>query len=483
MNSSLLSLYGSSTAEGEAVERLFANLSDRAQCFERVAQAKGYDLVVLGGGLTGAVTAHQASLLGMRVLMLHESFFGSTAQLWSIGYRDLFRAPLLCRLTGARKVGATVDLFPTHLARSLCMTKARAALVDRWVWKLCRGAQPVPAGELPDCDGKAAIRETVLAARQEGAVCLSDVEISFVEMESGTGLYVIGVRDPMSEWRYEVRAGSVLLDPSSVRIPGSRLGRPVRPQSLDSGVYLRIVCRLLAPCSIKSHQVITGSVDGRDYLVYAASSSEIVEIVVPDTGKDTHQVIERICEYERLGASEMLFVGKFRQPRVQRHTLEQYGGLFSPRERGPWDAWLSAQQIIGELQRAANPAHPRQVQLVARELPGTLRAGEVEQFRAAALAANVPESAIAQSVKRWHGRVRYIPEFVRGFELVCPGVLRGEVELAYRSDQIATLEDLIFGALGLETDPQWREKIERVAAAFSEISGAALPPLAPCAVP
>ncbi len=477
MSNSLLSLYGVSDVEGEGAEQIFPNLPDRAQCFQRVAQSKGYDLVILGGGLTGAVTAHQASLLGIRALVLHESYFGSTAQKWSVGYRDLFRAPLLARLSSARKVGATLALLPSHLASSLRMTKDHSSFMDAWVQQLCRGDQALPKGELPESDEKMTIRETVLAARQEGAVCLSDVEISFVEAESATGFYVVGVRDQVSECSCEVRAGSLLLDPSIVRIPASRLGRRIGPQSPDSSVYLRVVCRLSAAHSLESPQVVVGNCEGHEYLFSPTESPDVVELVLLDSGKDPHQVVEGICQSQGIASSEVLFVGKFRQPRVVRHSLEQYGGLFLPRERGPWDSWLSSQQVIGELQRAAHSQDSPRAPVVPRPLPGTLRAGDVERFRAAALAAQVAEMEIARAVGRWHGRVRYIPEFARGLELVCSGVLRGEVELAYRSDQVATVEDLLFGSLGLDTDPQWREKVVPLAAALSEISGNPTPPL------
>lgn len=477
MSNSILSLYGASDAEGEGADQLFPNLPSRVECFQRVAQAKGYDLVVLGGGLTGAVTAHQASLLGIRVLVLHESYFGSTAQMWSLGYRDLFRAPLLSRLRAARKVGATVDLLPAHLQGSLRITKERASITDTWVQKLCRGAHTFPKGELPECNEKATIRETILAARQEGAVCLSDVEISFVEAESVTGFYVVGVRDRVSEWSCEVRAGSLLLDPSIVRIPASRLGRRIGPQLRDSSVYLRVVCRLDAAHSIESRQIVTGDCEGSEYLLVPTSSSEIVELVLLDPDKDPHQEVKRICQFHGLASSEVLFVGRFRQPLVARHSLEQYGGLFVPRERGPWESWLSAQQVVGELQRAAHSEDSPLAPVVPRLLPGTLRTGDIERFRTAAIAAHVSESEVAQVIERWHGRVRYIPEFARGLEIVCPGVVRGEVELAYRGDQVATLEDLLFGSLGLDTDPQWREKVAPLAMALSEIAGNPVPPL------
>jgi hypothetical protein len=56
----------------------------------------------------------------------------------------------------------------------------------------------------------------------------------------------------------------------------------------------------------------------------------------------------------------------------------------------------------------------------------------------------------------------------RGFEEVCPGVLRGEISLAVASDLVTSLEDLVFGSLALHTTPGWRELLKPIAEALGE---------------
>jgi hypothetical protein len=105
---------------------------------------------------------------------------------------------------------------------------------------------------------------------------------------------------------------------------------------------------------------------------------------------------------------------------------------------------------------------------VRRPLPGEWRGSERESFIRSAQGAGVSERVISDVLTRWQGRVRYIPDVERGFEAVCPGVLRGEIALAVASDQVISLEDLIFGSLALHTTPGWRDLVKPIAEALGE---------------
>jgi hypothetical protein len=87
--------------------------------------------------------------------------------------------------------------------------------------------------------------------------------------------------------------------------------------------------------------------------------------------------------------------------------------------------------------------------------------------------AGVPETTISRALERWRGRVRYLSEIERAWEEVCPGVLRGEIALAVTSDQVVSLEELLFGSLALHTIPGWRAMIAPIAAALGETGAVA----------
>jgi hypothetical protein len=206
------------------------------------------------------------------------------------------------------------------------------------------------------------------------------------------------------------------------------------------------------------------------YLVAPTSAPQIVECIVAESEREIQPLVERIMRAEGLRLGEIIFVGTFRQESAARHELEQYGGLFYPRERGPWDAWLSAACVIAQLEIAANQSDASSTAVVRRVLAGEVRPGEIERFRAVAQAAGLTEEVIAAIVRRWHGRVRYIAEFERGLELVSADIVRGEVELAFRSDQVATVEDLMFGSLSQQGVSDWRERMGPLSNALAELS-------------
>jgi hypothetical protein len=74
-----------------------------------------------------------------------------------------------------------------------------------------------------------------------------------------------------------------------------------------------------------------------------------------------------------------------------------------------------------------------------------------------ARAQGVSERTIELAISRWRGRVRYIAEFPNGLRELCPGLLRGEVDLSIVSDQAVCADDVISGSLRVDTLPEWPE--------------------------
>jgi hypothetical protein len=144
-----------------------------------------------------------------------------------------------------------------------------------------------------------------------------------------------------------------------------------------------------------------------------------------------------------------------------RARVSHRGGVLLSEERTPWDIFSLCSKILSKVPSCRTARRHR------RPLPGEWREDERERFVTAARSAGVSESTINQVLTRWRGRVRYIPLMENGFHEVCPGVLRGEISLAVLSDQVTSVEDLIYGSLALHTQPGWIDCVPVLTQALS----------------
>ena len=71
-------------------ERPFAALATRVECLKALDTGAAFDLVICGGGLTAAMTAHQLALEGIRVLVLESGYFGVRG----VAMRNIFASTL-----------------------------------------------------------------------------------------------------------------------------------------------------------------------------------------------------------------------------------------------------------------------------------------------------------------------------------------------------------------------------------------------------
>jgi hypothetical protein len=145
-----------------------------------------------------------------------------------------------------------------------------------------------------------------------------------------------------------------------------------------------------------------------------------------------------------------------------RVVVENRRGVLIPYESPPWEVMTVIQKTLAYIEGDGNGRRVR------RALPGEWRGSEREEFVERARHAGVSENTIFAVIERWRGRVRYIHEMERSFEEVCPGVLRGEIALAIVSDQVTSLEDLLFGSLALYVMPGWHDLVAPIAAALAE---------------
>lgn len=386
MSDSLLSLYGHHSELYEE-EGPLPTLPTRSEVLAHLRAEVSCDLIILGGGLSGVTVAREAALRGSDVLLVEPGYFGDRSNAWRESVVSLLEkgpASLFRTLKGVRRVTTTIG---PHLAFTVPwrehLPRGLWGRFVMWVSQRAWQAPGVAKGPLvlPEIDERLLVRETALAARQEGALVLSAATAAYVERDSEVGGFRVGVRDLLGGDIVEVRGKTLFVAPTFPDPVVSRLGT----------VHVKRALRQSA------------------------------------------------CQQDRKVLPER---GSSLRPRVLRRA-----GIITSQERAPWDVYAIAPKILSRVP-SCGP-----VRTFRRPLPGEWRPGEYDGVVSAARAAGVPQATIDLVIQRWRGRARYLFQLENGYEEVCPGVLRGEITLAALSDQVSSIEDLIYGALAFQEAP------------------------------
>jgi hypothetical protein len=471
MSSSWLSLYSPEEADSQENEKPFSNLVSRKEAFRLMEGGHRFDLIVFGCGLSGVAVAREAALEGAQVLVIEPGYPGDHACAWRESIlREISRAPWSL-VRGVGTLRQAVTSFAPHVARGLVCDLSTfrglgARLASRSL-RLIASALSHDLGpvDLPDVDERVLIRELTLAARQEGVFVMSATTPGFVERDVESGTFRVAVRDLLSDEQVVIRGGGLFVDPTFSQPLASRIGTPITKIVPVSRPHVVVVCSVTGASEVGRVRLLELP-DGRVGTLCELQPG-IVEVSLLDVGEradhDTLSNLARyVCEgagYTVRGEISRRRAGAGYGPRV---TVENRRGILVPHESDPWNVLTVIKKTLAYVE--GDGASRR----VRRPLPGDWRGSERAYFVEHARAAAVSESAIASVLTRWNGRVRYIPDFERGFEEVCPGVLRGEIALAVASDQVTSLEDLVFGSLALHTTPGWRDLVKPIAEALGE---------------
>ena len=471
MNNSLLSLYDVTADTLRDGQAPFSALPTREGALRALNDNSNFDLLILGGGLTGALVAHQAALQDVRVLLIDSDWFGARSISWCHRIAKMLRAqPLevLWNLRALRRVECNAAL--SHLT-----SKAQPdsqPLSGFWVSLIARVTPHI------DIDERLLIREALLAARQEGATVLSSIEPTFLEAEALSGCYSIGCKDTLSGETYQARVGGVLVDPTVGRLPLTRLGTSVlRVADSSPGGIQRLyeVIPITAKSGVPfvSFELTDGSTISVSRLGHDLAEVTVLygEVVLEAS------VVDGICE-DACREAGWRIEGVLSSRAVDgrwspSYEVRQARGIFTCSQRGPWDAFKSAEHVVRSL-LSLRDTQVRPPKLPPRALPGVEQAREVDAFRASARAQGVPESTIERCVARWRGRVRYLGQFADGLHEVFPGMLRGEIDLAYVSDHSRTAQDVALGALRLDLLRNWRDGLPLIEKRLAELNASEL---------
>lgn len=471
MSDQMLSLYGLDRVANVDDEAPFSAVSSRTEALERVRESRNFDLLILGGGLTGALVAHEASLQGIKVLLLECGYFGSDAVSWDVRISHqlrsspvgLFRAAGVLKALATHRAPHLVEKMPVD---SHPFSGKIAKIVQRLV-------------PLVDVNERLLIRETVVAARQEGGVILAATRPVYLEAESsGSGCYLVGFEDQLSGDSFEARVGGVFIDPTHGSIPPSRLGTYSIPFTAPVSAGVQMVYEAIPRSSKGGLPFVSFELTDGSYVALQRHgigmltvsvlwgdielTAEQLAVVIDDAIREAGWLVQDELSRRSLA-------GKW----SSRYSVSQFRGIFTCSHRGAWDAFKTASTIIQTL--VALSPEPRPFRAMSpRLLPGGQQNCETDAFRALARAQGLSEQTIERVVSRWRGRVRYLSQFPNGLREFVPGILRGEVELAVRSDQVVSLDDLAIGALELQAIPGWRERLSALSerlSAFAEGEG------------
>jgi hypothetical protein len=465
----MLSLYESELPPSVSDADPFSTLPTRDQNLRNLAQSNAYDLLVLGGGLLGATVAHEAALHGIKVVLLEGAFFGIDALSWDVRIAHTLRSRPWELFRARRALSMLADSRAPHLVSALLndshpVKGFGARLAKRWV-PLC------------SVDEELLIRETVLAARQEGAAVFSAVEPMYLEAESLSSCYVVGFKDTTTGVVYSARVGGVVVDPTHGHVPASRLGTQVvavaAPRRAGAQrVYSAMPRTTKSGVPFASFELTDGS-----FVAVARRGLQVIEVTVLfGTRELPSEVIDGIVQ-EALGETGWVAQEQLGERSVAGSWDTKYGvtqrkGVFTCSHRGPWDAYRSALKIVQSVVACAPDRRPVRT-LTERRLPGGDHACELDAFRAMARAQGISERTIELCISRWRGRVRYIPEFANGLREFVPGVLRGEIDLAVASDHTVEVSNLIEGSLRLQQLPGAREHRATLTDRFEAVLNAA----------
>ena len=480
MSSSFVSLYPTELEPSNTDDGPFATLQSRDAIFTKLGARISLDVLVIGGGEIGALVARDAALRGSRVLVVERGFFGDRAERWrgrfSLSVRSevgrMLVSALRIRSVSRRILGDLTEISPIDPGLKLGRYRSIAIGILRRLW----GASPSGRGALgvPDLDERILTRELILAARQEGAFALSNAEAVFVERIPDNGSFRIGIRDHLSDEIQEVTVKAVVVTPAQGAPVVTRLGTPLVPNQNQETPVVISVCAV-NPRNIRSGEpLLSLELSDGSLAVIEKIAEGLVEVSlhfagsVPDEG-DVSVLIEEACLEAGWNVQQEVSRTKTGRRRASRTSVTEKKGLVIIEEKYPWDmesiSHAVQKHITARLGEGFLGASARQ----ARDLPGSERACEISAFRALARTKGVREGTIELVVKRWRGRVRYLNGFEDGFKEVCPGVLQGEIALALASDQVASLEDLLFGSLQVHYLPTWRGSIPAIVQAASVI--------------
>lgn len=396
----------------------FRNLPDRSSTIELLKE-KPIDLLVIGGGVHAAHAAHLATLNGLRVAVLCKGDFAEESDHFFLPQGKGFRHALkrLLKKPFIDSNGGYRTIIPN-------------------------------------------IHETLLAARQEGALCVNHAEVVLTHHEKTNTVIVTWV-DRLSGAKLTLHAHATL---NCAGQWVSMIGR-ISPAEFHRELIFERALQLIFNIPWQDPTVIP--IAGGDIRIASHPSGTIVssamhrvagpEVTHVPLASDVQSLIQTLnLAFPSAGFSSTTLhlastVVHCRSLREQ--WFFSQGGLTLLDESAQSSVVLEGLRRIvalGGNRIAISPVGDR-------PLPG--RAGDasnaIEHFRTEALRRLIPNSIIERVIARYCGRVRFFEHHPECYDLIGERILRGEIVMSIVEEGAYTVDDVMERRLQLHFTPDY----------------------------
>jgi glycerol-3-phosphate dehydrogenase len=491
----------------------------RQQMLHSLRRRPVFDLLIVGGGIAGAALARLAAFNGVRTILIERGDYasatsGRSSKMAHGGLRYLemldfaqVREGVLSRddlfNCAPHLVKPHAFLIPVKRGNWLSRFKFQVGLTiydllagtkkDRrhhWLSRSDLGDTPLAsiaeklAGAFEFTDGimddSRLVLENIIAARQEGAVCLNYAEFVTYEIARDRSVQVTW-RDLISGNEHKLTTG-VIANCAGPWV--TRLGRITPSSEMGEVAYSRGIHLLFNRKWDGPAILLPMPERGRNYFIWPHPAGTLVGTTdsptknaewdpIPEP-QEVQEILDRLsrdlpaAELDRsslhyafagirtlpMKVKRKVSGGKVKTSQLsRRHRWVETPGMLSlvggKLTSASWAAQEGLERIF-KLSDIVSPLAP----ISGRMFPGGGGMREaVANFIAEASAAGVPKQLQERALQRFGSRVRQFGTFPRAYEVVAGLVLRGEIELAVRCEQVENLEDLMGRRLGLEYMP------------------------------
>lgn len=484
----------------------------RSEVIDEIKRNQRCDVLVVGGGIQGACFARLAAFNGLRTILLEQADYASATSSRSskMAHGGLRYLELLdfgqvfdgirCRedlfATAAHLVAPHPFLIPLFEHGFFEWLKFRAGLkiYDLLVKAPTRRSHNASAQEMqPDIFAKSlrqpkrglvyydgimrdtrVVLEMLLAARQEGATALNYARVDSLQHQAGSAVSV-GWTDVLTNTKHELQAGIV------VNCCGpwvGDLGRisssPMRGQLCFSrGAHLLFSVpwnrpALFLPLAGRGRYYFVWPHPGGTMVGTTERATTEIETDPQARPDEIQEILDRLAQdipaaglnrstlyYAFAGIRTLVANPKAKSSYdISRKPFWHYSsGVLSLLGGKYTTAMASAFEGLKRVYELSGVSRPV-VALQGRILPGT---SQLEEARAAFLSRCQQLQIDSVTAQQVFGRYGALTKFFLQqddlFELVGPGVLRGEIDFAIDVEQSETLEDLMRRRLELELLP------------------------------